>query len=103
MIDLYIEPLADRVLVKPDPIEEISKGGIVLNTDKKIERAQVHTGTLVAYGKYAWDEYPEKLAEVGDRIMYVKYGGAEVQDPVTEEVYIVLNDRDITFKIKEHA
>lgn len=101
MTEIYIEPLADRVLVKADPSEEVSKGGIVLAQDRKLQRAATHSGTLVAIGAYAWEQYPKPLAKVGDRVMYVKYGGEEVQDPVTEEIYVVLNDTDITFKIKE--
>lgn len=101
MSELYLEPLADRVLVKPDPVETVSEGGIIIAEDRKLQRAATHSGTLTAIGKFAWDNYGEPLANVGDRVMYVKYGGAEVEDPITKEVYVVLNDTDITFKIKE--
>ena len=104
MTDLYIEPLTDSVLVKPDIEEVTSPSGIVLTTNNKLARAQRQLGTIVAIGPLAWYKYIDDFGgypvKIGDKVMYTQYAGAEVEDPVTEEMYTLLFDTDILFKVK---
>jgi co-chaperonin GroES (HSP10) len=95
-----IIPTGYRILVKPDDIEKVTKGGIVLVTDEKLERAAQHVGTIVAIGKQAWKAFSKKYdgapwASVGDRIIYSKYAGKYVKDPETQEQFVILNDEDV--------
>ena len=89
-----IKPAGYRVLVKADPIETESKGGIVIVSDEKLERAAQTNGTLIAVGDTAWSG-EDPWAKVGDRVTYVRHSGKFIQDPKTEEEYVILNDEDI--------
>lgn len=94
---LGFKPAGYRLVVRPDNIEEISAGGIYLNVDEKLENAAQTKGTLVAIGDQAWKDVVdgELWANVGDRIMYARYAGKNIEDPLTGERYIVLNDQDV--------
>ena len=96
---MKVKPCGYRVVIKPDPIEEVSKGGIVIATDyegrKQRERAGQIFGTLVAIGPSAWKDEGENWAEVGDRVMYSKYSGKTLKDEDTEETVVIVNDTDI--------
>lgn len=94
-------PILHRVLVKPDPIEEVSQGGIVLAVDPKKERLAVEKGTVVTVGDTAFsgDFKTESPPKVGDRVYYAKYAGKLIKD--TDEVeYVMLNDEDVIAVIK---
>jgi co-chaperonin GroES (HSP10) len=95
-----LKAIAWRVLVKPDPIEEKTSGGIVLALDEKLEKGARMTGVIVDIGD---DVFPNSLTEfaglkVGDRIYFAKYAGKVVVDKNTKEEYIVLNDEDCVVK-----
>ena len=94
-------PILHRVLVKPDPIEEVSQGGIVLAVDPKKERLAVDKGTVVTLGDTAFsgDFKTESPPKVGDRVYYAKYAGKLIKD--TDDVeYVMLNDEDVIAVIK---
>jgi co-chaperonin GroES (HSP10) len=92
-------------MVKPAPVEEVSAGGIVIATETERgmqQKAQV-LGTLVAVGPSAWKEFYDGTAwaEVGDEVLYSKYGGKTYTDPATEEEYVFLIDNDIVGKLND--
>lgn len=93
-----ITPAGHRVLVKPDPVEEVSKGGIVIATKANEQQLKNATtiGTVVAIGMNAWKAFDDgsPWAKVGDRVSYAKYGGKSIKDASGEE-FVVLNDEDI--------
>ena len=94
-------PILHRILVKPDPIEEVSQGGIVLAVDPKKERLAVEKGTVVTLGDTAFsgDFKTESPPKVGDRVYYAKYAGKLIKD--TDDVeYVMLNDEDVIAVIK---
>ena len=98
-----IIPAGHRVLIRPDSVEEITKGGIVL--PKQVQDAEQNAtimGTIVALGGNAWKAFDDgnPWANVGDRVGFAKYGGMIVTDPDTQEKLRILNDEDITFIIK---
>lgn len=87
-----------RVLVKTDDIETVTPGGIVLAIDEKVEAAAQQTGTVVGVGHTCWksstlDQAP--WAKVGDRVLFSKYAGRVIIDPVTGEDFMTMNDDDI--------
>lgn len=104
-----ITPTGHRVLIKPDEIEEVSEGGIVLtHTDqaKKLEEAGQVFGTIKAIGFQAWkafgkDHSGEPWAKVGDRVLFSKYSGFYLEDPADGENYKIVNDEDIVAVITE--
>jgi co-chaperonin GroES (HSP10) len=99
-----IEMMGNRVLIFPDPVEEISKGGIILNLDERKEKAACSTGTVVDFGPSAWLDPVlggEPWCEKGDRVVFAKYSGKFVIDPEDEKEYVVINDDAIQARIVE--
>jgi chaperonin GroES len=95
-------PAGHRVLVKPDPVDEVSKGGIILNHQNKnrVEEAQV-TGTIIEVGPQAWKDFSDGTpwAKSGDRVMFAKFGGCLVE--IQGVAHRIMNDEDITAVIQE--
>lgn len=102
---MRIEPAGHRVIVKPDPLEEITQGGIVLayGEDKKRKESAQHTGILIAIGPNAWKAFDDGIpwAKVGERVYFAKYGGFLIEDEGQQ--YRLLNDEDITAIIREEV
>jgi len=96
-----IHPSGDRILIKPETVEKVSEGGIILmdDTTQKQGMAQVF-GHLVDVGKDVWSDYQGAFAQIGDRVMFAKYGGLVV-DGKDGEQYRLMNDTDITATVDE--
>ena len=91
-MDIQIQPLADRIVVKPLDAQEVTKGGIVLPDTAK-EKPQ--EGKVVAVGKgKLTEEGKVKTLEVrvGDRILYGKYSGTEITTKEGQELLIMRED-----------
>jgi chaperonin GroES len=90
---MKIKPLADRVVIKPAPAEERTKGGIILPDTAK-EKPVV--GEIVAVGPGKVSDDGKKIApevKVGDKVLYGKYSGTEVT--VEGEEYLIMREADI--------
>ena len=93
-----IEPLADRLVVKPIEKEEVTKGGIFIPDTAK-ERPQ--EGEVIAVGPGRLSEDGKRIAmeiKVGDRVIYAKYGGTEIK--INDEELVILRESDILAKKK---
>ena len=93
---LKLQPLADRLVVKPIAREEVTKGGIFLPDTAK-EKPQ--EGEVLAVGPGRLTEDGKRIAmdvQVGDRVIYTKYGGAEIK--IDDEELIILRESDILAK-----
>ena len=91
-----LQPLADRLVVKPIEKEEVTKGGIVL-PDTAREKPQ--EGKVIAVGPGRLSEDGKRLAmdvKVGDIVVYAKYGGTEIK--IDDEELIILRESDILAK-----
>ncbi len=88
-----IRPVGDRVVVKPAAKEEITKSGIVIPDTAK-EKPQEGTVIAVGCGRLLdnGDRAPIDL-NVGDRVLFAKYGGTEFK--LDGEEYLVLKENDI--------
>lgn len=88
-----IRPLGDRVVVKPIPMEEKTKAGIVLPETAK-EKPQ--KGEVIAVGNGRLLDNGERVpidVKVGEKILYSKYAGNEVK--IDDEEYLILREMDI--------
>jgi len=93
---IKVEPLGDRVVIKPTPKGEVSKGGIVLPDTAK-EKPQ--EGKIVAVGRGKVSEDGKRIAmevKVGDKVIYSKYAGTEIK--LDDEELIILRESDILAK-----
>lgn len=95
---MRIEPLEDRVLIKPLSKEEKTKGGIVLpeTTDERPEQ-----GTVIALGPGKLLEDGKRAAmpvKKGDTVLFTKYGPDEIK--VDGKEYLVAKAESILAVIK---
>ena len=91
-----LQPLADRLVVKPIEREEVTKGGIVLPDTAK-EKPQ--EGEVVAVGPGKLSDEGKRIAmdvKVGDIVVYAKYGGTDIK--IDDEELIILRESDILAK-----
>ena len=96
MAKAKIAPLGDRVVIKPNPKEEVSKGGIVLPDTVK-EKPQ--EGEIIAVGPGMLSEDGKRIAmevKVGDTVIYSKYGGTEYK--LDDEELVIMRESDILAK-----
>lgn len=89
---MNIQPLADRVLISPAPVEE-KIGGIIIPDTAKEKPLQ---GTVVAVGEGKKDE--EMILKPGDNVLYGKYAGQELD--YMGEKYLVMHQKDVIAIIK---
>ncbi len=90
---MKIKPLGDRIVIKPSPAEEKTKGGIILPDTAK-EKPVVGEVVAVGPGRKT-DEgktVPMEL-KVGDKVLYGKYSGTEVT--VDGQEYLIMRESDI--------
>jgi chaperonin GroES len=91
-----LHPLADRIVVKPVEKEEKTKGGIIIPDTAK-EKPQ--EGEVVAVGPGRMTDDGKRIdmdLKVGDRVIYSKYGGAEIK--IDDVEMIILRESDILAK-----
>lgn len=120
-----MEPCGNKVLVKPDALEEFTDGGILL-PDQVKDRHELSAcyGYVVAVGpdcfKHttsiterlidgAWKEvekitigYSGYFAQAGDRIAFAPHSGASSTGE-DGETYWIIHDEDITALVSEHV
>lgn len=86
---MKIKPLGNRVLVKPFTEEEKTKAGIILpDTAQKEKKAE---GEVLALGE--GKEVKEAGLKKGDKVLFSKYGGDEVE--VEKDEFKILEVKDI--------
>ena len=92
-----MQPLTDRVIVKPIESGEEVRGGIIL-PDTVREKPQ--EGEVIAAGPGRMTDEGKRIAmevKVGDRIIYAKYGGTEVKEG--DQDLLILRESDILAKV----
>ena len=91
-----LQPLADRLVVRPIEREEVTIGGIVLPDTAK-EKPQ--EGEILAVGPGRMSEDGKRIAmdvKVGDTVIYAKYGGTDIK--IENEDLVTLRESDILAK-----
>ena len=97
MAKLKIRPLDDRVVVEPIEAEETTAGGIVLPDSAK-EKPQRGKVVAVGPGRLMDNGNRGELSvEIGDEVIYGKYGGTDIEVNGTEVK--VLRETDILAKV----
>lgn len=100
-----------RILIKPDPVKEQVKVaddlkaiGFEVHRPTDLERreeAATQTGTVIQVGPTAFRAFDgndpnwKPWCQPGDRVIFTRYAGKFVEDPVTKEKFFVINDEDI--------
>jgi len=89
-------PLGDRVVIKPSPKEEVSRGGIVLPDTVKEKPVE---GEIIAVGEGKLTDEGKRLpmdVKVGDVVIYSKYAGTEFKDK--DEELVIMRESDLLAK-----
>ena len=93
-----IEPLSDRVVVRPLEEDEQMRGGLYIPDTAKEKPQQ---GEIVAVGEGKVSDQGERIApdvKAGDKVLYGKYSGTEVT--VDGEAYLILRESDVLAVLK---
>ena len=94
-----LQPLGDRVVVKPSGREEMTRGGIILPDTAK-EKPQ--RGTIIAVGQGRRDDDGDRIemdVKVGDEVLFAKYAGTEFK--LEDEELLILSEKDILAIVTE--
>ena len=89
---MSLEPLGDRVIVRAIEIDQVTASGIVL-PDTAQEKPQRGKVVAVGPGRYVDGTRQPLDVEVGDEVLYSKYGGTDLV--VDGEELLVLSEHDI--------
>ena len=90
------QPLGDRVVIKPQDEEEVTKSGLVLPDTAK-EKPQEGEVVAVGPGRVSDDGTRIKMEiEKGDKVVYSKYAGTEFEED--DEDYLIVRESDILAK-----
>jgi chaperonin GroES len=97
-----IDPADVKVLVRPDPVEEKTKGGIILaDTTKERDKYATTRGTLIAKGPNAFAEWGEGNGPMdGARVVFAQYAGLRVKGDDGDD-FLVMNDEDIIAQVSQ--
>ena len=87
-----LQPLEDRIVVKPGEGEEMTASGLVIPDTAK-EKPQEGEVIAVGPGRFEDGNRVPLDVKVGDTVIYSKYGGTEVR--VGGEDYLILSARDV--------
>ena len=87
-----IQPLADRVLVKPAAAEEKTVAGIIIPDSAKEKPLR---GEVLAVGNGTKDE--QMILKAGDQVLYGKYAGTELE--LDGEKFLIMRQSDVLAKI----
>ena len=91
--DSGVLPVEFKCVVKLDPIEEKSSGGIIMvDADRK---QMAHTkATLLDVGGNAFEDWKGRIPKPGDRIMITKYSGITKEADPTNLIRVI-HDKEI--------
>ena len=85
---MKVKPLADRVLIEPNPAEEKTAGGLFIpDTAKETPLA----GKVITVGPGTADVKME--VKTGDQVLYGKYAGTEIN--IDGKDYLIMKQGDI--------
>ena len=90
---MKLRPLQDRILVKRVEEAQKTKGGIIIPDSAKEKPAE---GEVIAVGNGKLGEDGKRIPielKKGDRILFSKYGGTEVQ--IDDEEYLIMREDDV--------
>ena len=88
---MNLKPLEDKLVIKKIEVEETTQSGIVLPSSAKEEP---NTAEIVAIGSgITEDEKKKDQVKVGDRVVFSKYAGTELE--LDKEKYTIIKFSDI--------
>jgi len=97
---MNLQPLDDRIVVRPSEAEQTTASGLVIPDTAKEKPQQ---GEVLAVGPGRRAETTGEIipldVKVGDIVVYSKYGGTEITEG--GEDLLILNGRDVLAKVSK--
>ena len=93
-----LQPLEDRIVVKPSEGEEMTASGLVIPDTAK-EKPQEGEVLAVGPGRFEDGNRVPLDVKVGDKVIYSKYGGTEVK--LAGDELLILSARDVLAIVKK--
>lgn len=91
-----IQPTEFRVLIRLDPVEEKTQGGVIIPEVRQDRDQMAETeATLIAVGGRAFEDFGSPIPQVGDRVLVRKYAGETPKAGDPTDLYRICNDKDI--------
>jgi len=92
-------PVGTKIIVKPDPIEEKTKGGIIFVDETMTkERMMNAKGVIVDVGGTAYTEIGANwtgiIPKPGDRVLFAVHAGSQIKGDDGED-YRIMHDEDV--------
>lgn len=97
---MKIEPLYDKVVIKPLDEEETTASGIVL--PDTIDKEKPMQGEVIAVGvgkRLDSGQMAPVSVKVGDKVLFTKYGPEEVE--IDNEEYLVIEEDKILAIVRD--
>ena len=91
-VKLKVQPLADRVVLRPVEETEQQRGGVLIPA---MVKEKVQRGNVVAVGPGRYEKgvrVPMELS-IGQTVLYDKYNGSEVT--VGNEEYLIIEESNV--------
>jgi len=96
---MKLQPLEDRIVVRPAEAEEKTASGLVIPDTAKEKPQQ---GEVLAVGEGRFGDDNDRIpmeVSVGDKVVYSKYGGTEIT--IDGEDLLILAARDVLAIVKD--
>ncbi len=97
---MNLQPLDDRIVVRPSEAEQTTASGLVIPDTAKEKPQQ---GEVLAVGPGRRSDTTGEIipldVKVGDTVVYSKYGGTEISEG--GEDLLILNGRDVLAKVSK--
>jgi chaperonin GroES len=91
-MSVSLQPLEDRIVVKPSEGEEMTASGLVIPDTAK-EKPQEGEVLAVGPGRFEDGNRVPLDVKIGDKVIYSKYGGTEVK--LAGDEVLILSARDV--------
>ena len=88
------QPVGYRILIRPLPAAEKTKGGIILTDRNKEDQAYLNSvGQVIAMGSECYSDRKKPWCKVNDWVVFGRYAGAKIS--VQKVKMVIINDDEV--------
>jgi len=88
------QPVGYRILIRPVPAVEKTKGGIILTDKSREDQSYLNSiGQVIVMGPECYSDRKKPWCKVGDWILYGRYAGAKIS--VQNVKMVLINDDEV--------
>ena len=88
------QPVGYRILIRPVPVVEKTKGGIILTDKSREDQSYLNSiGQVIVMGPECYSDRKKPWCKVRDWILYGRYAGAKIS--VQNVKMVLINDDEV--------